>query len=255
MALEKALLIADVAHVRQKPKRNAFRYRVWYLCFDLDDKNLLGRIPFFSVNRFNLFSFFDRDHGAKGTVDAEKWARKVLARFDASDADGKIVLLTLPRLLGHVFNPVSFWFCFDKQKNLRAVLAEVNNTFGDRHTYLVRHGDGRPILPPDRMTADKVFHVSPFMDVAGTYRFRFSYGEDKVGVWIDHMDGEGVLLSTSLTGRRLPLTGGTLFRCFFLYPLVTLKVIGLIHFQALVLVLKGMRYYPRPAPPPGDVSG
>lgn len=255
MALENALFVADVAHARQRPRRNAFRYKVWYICFDLGDKDALEAVPFFSVNRFNLFSFFDRDHGAKDITDAKTWAREVLTRFGVVEADGKIVLLTMPRLLGHVFNPVSFWFCFGKDESLRAVIAEVNNTFGDRHSYLVRHEDHRPILPSDEFHAEKVFHVSPFMDMSGSYRFRFNYGEDKIGIWIDHADDDGVLLSTSVTGKRSALNARSLIYCFFRYPLVTLKVIGLIHFQALVLVLKKIRYYPRPAPPPEDVSG
>jgi DUF1365 family protein len=157
-------------------------------------------------------------------------------------------------VLGYVFNPVSFWFCLNRVGALVCVLSEVRNTFGERHCYLSFHDDGRAITPDEWLTSRKVFHVSPFMQVDGHYEFRFAYGEEKIGVWINHHDAQGLLLTTSLTGKRRPLTDAALLRCFFSYPMVTLKVIGLIHYQALRLIRKGIRYNRKPAPPVTEVS-
>ena len=157
-------------------------------------------------------------------------------------------------MLGYVFNPVSFWFCLDMQGSLRAVLSEVCNTFGERHCYLSFHDDRRPIGNDDWLRAEKVFHVSPFMDVVGHYMFRFVYREDKIGAWIDYYDAEGLMLNTSVVGKRRPLTAHNLLTCFFRYPLVTLKVIGLIHYEAVRLCLKGIRHRTKPLPSVTEIS-
>ncbi len=252
MGLNNGLLVAKVAHARQVPKRNAFCYGVYYLCFALDEIPKLAN-GLLSLNRWNLFSFYDRDHSPDGkSLDA--WIRDILKEWNIPQADGRIVLMTLPRLFGYVFNPVSFWFCFDKQGNLRAVLSEVRNTFGDRHCYISFHDDRRPITPDDQIRAEKIFHVSPFMEVNGYYVFRFICRDDKVGVWIDHHNADGLLLTTSVVGKRTPLTAANLLYFFFRYPLITFKVIGLIHYQALKLTLKGVRYRTRPKPPSIEVS-
>jgi DUF1365 family protein len=254
MVIGNGLLVADVAHARHMPKRNAFHYGVYYLCFALDDLSQLGKLSLLSYNRFNLFSFHDRDYGKRDGSSLDEWIHGMLKEWDIPQADGRIILLTLPRLMGYVFNPVSFWFCLDKQGGLRAVLSEVSNTFGDRHCYISFHDDRRPITQNDLLRADKVFHVSPFIEIKGHYMFRFAYRENKVGVWIDHHDENGLMLTTSLIGKRQPLTSGGLLKCFFRYPLVTLKVISLIHYQALKLWLKGIRYIKRQKLPPTEVS-
>jgi len=246
------LLVADVAHARQRPKRNAFHYGVYYLCFALEDMARL-RLSLLSLGRFNLFGFFDRDYG-NGKTSPEDWIKDVLREWNIPQADGRIVLLTMPRLFGYAFNPVSFWFCLDKEGGLRAVLSEVTNTFRDRHCYLSFHDDRRVIAPDDWIRAEKIFHVSPFIEIAGYYLFRFVYREDKIGVWINYHDAEGLMLTTSLAGNRLPLTSPNLLFYFFRYPLVTMKVIGLIHMQALQLWMKGIRYIRRPEPPSNEVS-
>lgn len=253
MALNHALMIADIVHARQRPKKHAFRYGVYYLCFDLED---LGRLPcaLLALNRWNLFSFYERDHGAGDGTSLDGWVRNVLYEWGLNEADGKIILLTLPRILGYVFNPVSFWFCLDKAGHLRAVLSEVCNTFRERHCYLSFHDDHRPISSDDWLRAEKVFHVSPFMDVKGYYLFRFAYRNEKIGVWIDHHNEEGLILQTSVVGQRHPLTSSNLLKCFLRYPLVTIKVISLIHFEAVRLFLKGVRYRPKPIPPVTEIT-
>ena len=252
MALSNALLVADVAHARVRPAKNAFHYHVYYLCVALSDVPALARLALFSLDCFNLFSVAHADYGRD--AQPETWMRQQLAHWEIPQADGEIVLLTMPRVLGYAFNPVSFWFCLDRAGALRAVLADVSNTFGERHAYLLFHEDRRPIGRDDMFTSEKIFHVSPFITVAGHYEFRFAYGEEKLGVWINHHDAQGVLLTTSLVGKRRALTSRALLGCFFRYPLVTVKVIGLIHFQALKLFLKGVKYRVKPTPPITEIS-
>lgn len=252
MALDNAYMVADVAHARMHPKKNGFHYRVYYLCVALKDVPSLAKLRLFSLNRFNLFGFRDADYGHGTTPEA--WIRELLATWGVTTADGEVVLLTLPRVLGYAFNPVSFWFCLDKAGLLRAVLADVRNTFGERHGYLLFHDDQRPIGRDDWLKSEKIFHVSPFIEVTGHYEFRFIFGEEKIGVWINHHDAHGLLLTTSLVGKRQPLTSTSLFYAFFRYPLVTLKVIVLIHYQAIKLLLKGVRYRVKPPSPLLEIS-
>jgi DUF1365 family protein len=253
MAITNGLLVADVAHARVRPTTNAFHYHVYYLCIPLMQRAALGGLRLLSQRGFNLFGLLARDHEVPPDG-YEPWIRGLLREWNVNSADGEIVLLTLPRVLGYVFNPVSFWFCLNRAGALVCVLSEVRNTFGERHCYLSFHDDGRAITPDEWLTSRKVFHVSPFMQVDGHYEFRFAYGEEKIGVWINHHDAQGLLLTTSLTGKRRPLTDAALLRCFFSYPMVTLKVIGLIHYQALRLIRKGIRYNRKPAPPVTEVS-
>ncbi len=252
MGIKNGLLICKVSHARQRPKRNAFTYGVFYLCFALDELQQLKNF-LFSLNRWNIFSFYEKDHG-EPEQKMDVWVKGVLSQFGVTKADGRIVLMTLPRVLGYVFNPVSFWFCLDKEKNIRAVISEVQNTFGDKHSYISFHDDQRPITKDDHMKSEKIFHVSPFIAISGHYLFRFYLSDAKVGVWIDHYDEEGLLITTSVTGKRTELSPAHLTYAFFRYPLVTFKVIGLIHYQALKLAFKGIRYRTRPNPPTTEVS-
>jgi DUF1365 family protein len=159
------------------------------------------------------------------------------------------VLQTFPRIFGFVFNPVSFWFCHDRSGALRAVLAEVRNTFGDRHNYLIAHADQRPILAADTLTARKIFHVSPFFPVAGEYRFRFELTPLRRRVELDYwLDGERVL-ATALEGRPQPLAAAPLRNALLRQPLLTLAVVWRIHWQAVQLWLKRAVFHSRPQPP------
>jgi DUF1365 family protein len=252
VALENGLLIADVVHQRVSPKPHRLSYRVYYLCFPLAR---MGDIVcrFLGVNKGNLLSFHECDHGFAGRP-CKDWVAEVLQEYAVGTADGDVVLLTMPRVLGYVFNPVSFWFCLDSAGILRAVVAEVNNTFGERHAYLCVHDDQRAITRDDWLETKKVFHVSPFLRVRGEYRFRFAYSADQIGVWIDYADEGQVVLHTAMTGRRRRLDSSSVARCFFRYPLLTLKIIGLIHWHALRMVVKGFRYYRKPVPPNEEIS-
>jgi DUF1365 family protein len=244
---------AHVFHARTRPRRNAFRYGVCYLRLPLSEFVRGRRAMFFSVERFNLFSLFSRDYGDGKTPPAQ-WIARMLARGGVTEADGEVALLTLPRVLGYAFNPISFWLCHDRKARLRCVLAEVRNTFGERHSYLCFHDDHRPIAAGDWLKAEKIFHVSPFLAVEGHYRFRFALQENRVAIWINHYDSDGLMLSTSLIGDAKPLRPAALIGSFLRYPVVTFKVVALIHYQAVKIFLKGIRHYAKPKPPVTDIS-
>ncbi|MBL0317750.1 MAG: DUF1365 domain-containing protein [Alphaproteobacteria bacterium] len=252
MALKGGLLIADVFHKRLLPKEHVLGYKVYYVCFPLKrQQELKNRCV--SINRFNLLSYYDKDHGKEGQT-SQQWIDGILQAWNITEANGDIVLLTMPRVLGYVFNPVSFWFCLDHAGQIRAVLSEVRNTFGERHCYVSFHDDQRPIEPDDSIQARKIFHVSPFMKVEGRYEFRFSYSEETIGVWINYWVENRKMLVTSLIGNRSDLTAMSAFKSFCRYPLVTLKVIAMIHYHALKLIIKGIRYQSKPLPPKDEVS-
>jgi DUF1365 family protein len=247
------LLDARVFHARLRPRKNQFRYGALYLVLNVDVLSQPERLGLFSVDGANLFGIRSADYG-DGSTPPAKWIRKVLADWNVTGADGKTWLMTMPRILGYAFNPVSFWFCFDAAENLRAVLAEVNNTFGERHCYLCFRDDHGAIGPNDAVQSQKVFHVSPFIGVDGEYSFRFSALPDRVAVTIDLADKDGMLLRTSVGGRTAPLTSIRLLGALLRNPLFPLKVIALIHYQAVKLFLKGVRHFGKPVPPALPIS-
>lgn len=244
---------ARVMHARLRPTINRFSYHVPYVA--LGEAALSGgQAGVLSVDRANLFSVRTKDYGAEGLTGVA-FVRDVLHRWQVCEADGEVVLVTIPRMLGFVFNPVSFWLCLDKARALRAVVAEVNNTFGERHFYVCRHPDNRPIEPQDTVAAEKVFHVSPFMPVEGHYQFAFSWTDDGFGARIDLHDGEGLILTTSMAGKREPVSSWRLVTALAGNPLLMFKVLGLIHYQAVRLWAKGVRHFRKPAPPDIQVTG
>jgi hypothetical protein len=230
-------------HKRLFPRVNSFVYGIYYLVFPLSKINELP----IAYNRFGLMSFYDADHGACDGTSLMDWARQILDDHKMMKANGEIILVCMPRILGYVFNPVSFWLCLDTEKNLRAVLCEVHNTFGERHTYLCAHSDQSVIEPDDVMEAQKIFHVSPFLKREGRYKFRFDTNDEKFMAHIDFYDGEDQKqLITSLYGRLEAMNKNALDSAFFRYPLVTFKAITLIHWQAIKLIYKGIKYIPKP---------
>lgn len=257
MTATRALLGTGVVrHLRLRPARHGFEYPTYFLLLPL---RALRRTPDPALprNRFGLVSFHDRDHG-DGSGDCLAWIDDLLAREGIEDADGEVWLHCYPRVLGYVFKPVSFWYCHRRDGSLAAIVAEVNNTFGERHCYLL-HGDrlsfGR------ELRARKVFHVSPFCRIEGDYRFRFMRTDlvagahtPRTAVRIDHHDADGPLLLTSVSGTLGPLTRAALRRAFFGTPLMTLGVIVRIHGQALRLALKRVPYFSKPAPPDAFVT-
>jgi len=242
------LFFGDVMHARLRPRRNRFRYPVFFLRFRVDCLPAL-RGPLLSIERWNLFSLHARDHGPRDGSDLGVWIRTLLEREGLHAADGEVWLQVFPRVLGYVFNPVSFWLCHDRQGALRAVLCAVSNTFGEHHNYLVAHPDQRPIRAGEQLSARKVFHVSPFCEVEGRYRFRFALDAQRCDIHIDYDDHDGPLLLTGLRGEARPLATRTLLRAFLLYPWMTLGVILRIHWQAVRLWVKGVPWFRKPAAP------
>jgi DUF1365 family protein len=251
------LFFGQVMHRRLRPAGHQFVYPVYFCQFVLSRIGQVGN-ALFSINRFNLFSFHFADHGARDGSEPLQWIHALLEKNGIA-ADGEISLQCFPRVLGFVFNPVSFWYCHNRAGDLVAVLAEVNNTFGERHNYLLAHADGRPIRDGDVLERRKVFHVSPFMAVSGYYRFRFharteiSSSSGTQPAWtlacIDHGDEHGDLLLTTLSGEAVPLSAPALLKAFVRYPLLTLGVVYRIHWQALLLWLKRVPFYSKPEPP------
>lgn len=234
-----------VMHQRLQPARHRFSYPVYFLRLPLH-RLAAVRAPGFSVDRFNLLSFHQADHGDGG--DALAWARGLLARHGIR-ADGAVWLTTFPRVLGYAFKPVSFWHCHARDGRLCAILAEVNNTFGERHVYLLRTND-----PDAPLHADKVFHVSPFFPVRGRYRFAFEVGDGHFRARVDYADGASESLRTAWWGRTQALTGATVLRAFFLYPLMTWNAIARIHLQAARLWLKRVPFHRKPPAPLQEVT-
>ena len=240
-------------HKRLGAVANAFRYSVDYV---LTEPEAQPRLPWpLRRNAWGLFSLNDRDHGGRrGAGRGTAWVREVMAAHQLSALAGmRILQLVQPRYLGFWFNPVGFWLIVDANDDLRAVIAEVNNTFGDRHSYLCHRPDLGPIGWDDQLTTNKVFHVSPFQDVAGQYSFRFDFAPTHFGVRIDHHRSGGGVIAT-LTGTRVPLTAGGLLWSALRRPGGAFRVLALIYAQALVLRLKGVRFRPRPEPPEMEVT-
>lgn len=240
---------AETFHGRKGVVKNAFRYSVDYI---LVDPHRSQGPSLFARNRGNLMAVHDSDHGGPpGQGKGASWAQEVLAAHGLV-AD-QLLLLTQPRLLGHVFNPVSFWLAYDHLGNLRAVIAEVSNTYGDRHSYLCHREDRAPITREDTIQAQKIFHVSPFQPVAGTYTFRFDIRPDRIGIWIDYSTPGGGLF-TNLIGPRAPLTNLGIIASALRRPFGSRRVLALIHWQALKLWWKKVKFHNRPTPPAKDIS-
>jgi uncharacterized protein len=249
--LASALYVGSVRHRRQRPVVNAFRYRAYHVLLDLDELPRLDReVRGFAFNRAGPTSFWDRDHLGPADVPARQKLARWLAGEGVALPAGPVRVLTNLRVLGYVFNPVSWWFCHHPDGRLAFVVAEVNNTFGDAHCYLLDDLEHRPDGTV-RARADKVFHVSPFLPIEGLgYRFTFVVPGPRALAHMDVEDADGTVLDATQDGRRVALTTRTLTRTLVTHPLVTLRTIVLIHRQALRLWRKRVTFHRRPVPPP-----
>jgi uncharacterized protein len=234
-------------HARLKPVGHRFSYRVMSLLIDLDRLAAADRqSPLFGVNRAALYSFHERDHGERDGASLRAYAERCAAQHDIDLNCGQVWLLCYPRLLGYTFNPLSVYFCYRADGALALVIYEVRNTFGEIHSYVL------PVRPGDvteaglRQRQDKLFHVSPFIEMAMRYHFRVSPPGEQVKLRILETDQYGPLLAATFSGRRRALATSALLRSFFSLPLVTLKIVAAIHWEALRLWLKGMRLVERP---------
>ena len=229
-------------HARLFPRENKFHYGGYYLALDLAKLDTCD----IAINRRGFIAFHTADHGADDADGLTKMVREKLQAFNI-DLQGRIVLVCMPRIGGYVFNPVSFFLCFDADDQLRAYICQVHNTFGEEHFYVCHKDDHGIISKQDVLVGQKHFHVSPFLERAGHYKFRVSYTDQKAGFWIDFYDDENrKKLITSLTGKTMPLSRQTARWMNIKYPLITLKTIGLIHWQALKIWLKKTPYISKP---------
>ncbi|KQW70865.1 hypothetical protein ASE17_18580 [Phenylobacterium sp. Root77] len=235
-----------VTHARRRPRRHRLRYRIFMLLLDLEEMDgLAARLKLFALRRLALTSFHPGDHLSKGAGPLKAQVEEMLSRAGLPHG-GPIRLLCMPRILGGAFNPLSVYFCHDADGALSAVLYEVNNTFGERHAYLIAAaGDGGLV----RQQCDKQFYVSPFMDMELTYRFKVAPPGDSVGVAIEVDDAEGTILSAGFHARRRELTDANLLGAWIAHPMMTLGVMWAIHWEALWIWAKGERLRPRPSPP------
>lgn len=237
------LLQGKIMHKRLFHKVNEFNYEALYISFPINKKNLLKKL-LFSINKFNLFSFSDKIYGDK-TNNNKLWIENIF-KENQLDKIKNIILVTQPKILGYVFNPVSFWLGFDEKENLIAVLAEVSNTFSQKHCYLLYNENQQRIKPNQWLEAQKLFHVSPFFSVEGKYKFRFVISDKKMDFYINYYKNEKLALCTYLKCKTRIFSDKNLLFYFLKNPHAIFKTIFLIHFQALKLFLKKVKFHKLP---------
>jgi uncharacterized protein len=233
-----ALIVGEVTHTRERPTVHSFTYPLFCVRLPIAELGDIDRT--LAVNRGSLLSFHERDHGARDGSSLQQWIIELLREHLvlAAAETVQVELIAFPRMLGYVFNPVSFWICRRADDRVLAVLAEVNNTFGESHRYLLTKRHGEVINSGDTLRAVKLLHVSPFNEVKGDYQFRFNFAEDKWLARIDYDDGDGHLLHTHMNGDARPLTLKNLRHAAFRFPLQSFAVVARIHWHALMLWAK-----------------
>ena len=248
------LYAGTVTHARCVPRRHKLAYRIFMLRLTLDD--LAGEARgrrLFSINRFNLFSVFERDHGDGSATPLRAQIVARLAEAGLSSADAKIEMLVMPRILGRAFNPLTVYFCSDDTGGLGAILYEVNNTFGERHSYMIAAAADQP-RGVVRQSVPKQFHVSPFMGMDLDYRFDVSPPQASVAIRILVSNSQGPVLTAAFVAQGSPRTDAALLRAWITHPWQTLGVLAAIHWEAVKLLLKGIGYRPKPAAPTATMT-
>ena len=234
-----AIYNGTVIHKRFKPKLHFFKYKVFSLLIDLTELNILDKnISFFSYNKFNLISFFDKDHGERDGTSLVEWVRKNLKDNKIEYENIKIKLLCYPRILGYVFNPLSVFFIYNNKEELISILYEVKNTFGEQHTYIFKVENDNLL----QHNCEKKFHVSPFIEMNCNYFFRILKPSEKISVIIDQYQSNEKILFASQDGKRADLTSAELMKSYLKHPLMTFKIISAIHFEAFKLWTKGIKF-------------
>ena len=232
-----------VTHRRFKPKRHYFTYKTFSLLIDLSELKIIKKkIKFFSYNRFNILSFYDNDHGPRDGTSLDSWVKDKLTEAKINIGSGTIKLLCYPRFFGYVFNPLSIFYCYDDNLQLKAILYEVKNTFNEQHTYVF---SATPTSNLILHKCDKKFYVSPFMEMKTFYNFRLLKPGKILNIFIKQGDREGVLLTACQFGKKIEMSSKNLLLQFFKHPLMSFKVISAIHFEALRLWLKGVKHVKR----------
>ena len=231
----------EVNHTRFKPVKHFLNYKTFSLFIDLDEIQQLDKsISIFSHNKFNIFSFYNKDHGDRDGNCLKKWVISNLQKYKIEGNISKIKILCYPRIFGYVFNPLSIFYCYENDK-LKSIFYEVKNTFNEQHTYIFKIKDGEEI----KQKCKKKFYVSPFMDMETFYNFKLIDPSQRLSVMIKQTDAEGTVLTATQTGDKKEFNFKQLLINFFRYPLMTLKIISSIHFEALLLWKKGAIYRKR----------
>ena len=239
MIKESYIYTGKVIHKRFKPKEHYFKYKIFSILLDLNETEFINKnINFFSYNKFNLMSFYDKDHGPRDGSSLIDWVKLNLKSVGVNDSEIKIKILCYPRILGYVFNPLSIFFVYDLKSKLISILYEVKNTFGEQHTYVFKVNENSEIL---NNNCKKKFYVSPFMDLDSEYYFKILNPDKSLSVIIDQRDKDGKLLFASQDGVRSNLNSKNLIFSYLKHPFMTFKIISAIHFEALRLWLKGIK--------------
>ena len=234
-----AIYNGTVIHKRFKPKLHFFKYKVFSLLIDLSELSTLDKkINFFSYNRFNLISFFDKDHGERDGTSLIEWVKKNLRENNIDAEEIKIKLLCYPRILGYVFNPLSVFYIYNNNEKLISILYEVKNTFGEQHTYIFKIENDNLL----QHNCEKKFHVSPFIEMNCNYFFRILKPSENISVIIDQYQSNEKILFASQDGKRADLTSAELMKSYLKHPLMTFKIISAIHFEAFKLWTKGIKF-------------
>ena len=242
-----ALYDARTVHIRSTPFERRFSYRVAQVYLDVDRIGAETRgNPLFAYNRPGLFAFYDRDHGDRSGAPLRAWAERLFAGAGITLENGTVRLLCFPRVLGYVFNPLSVFFGYSPAGELRGIIYEVNNTFGETHAYVARASATHE--------ADKALHVSPFFDVTGRYKFTMRAPDEAMSLTIETLEAGARTHLATLRGRRSDMTAARLAGLFLRLPFMTLQVIAAIHWEALFLWMRGAGYRRKPAPPAAPFS-
>ena len=238
--INSCIYCGSVIHKRFKPKEHFFKYKVFSLFLDLSELNELDdKLNFFSLNKFNLISFYEVDHGNRDGSSLLDWVKNNLSNNNVSTVNIRVKLLCYPRILGYVFNPLSVFFVYDQNENLISILYEVKNTFGEQHTYFFKVENQNKLI---QNNCSKKFHVSPFIEMNCNYFFKILNPAQKLSVIIDQYDQKGKILFASQDGERSDLTSKNLMKSYLKHPLMTFKIISAIHFEAFKLWMKGIKF-------------
>jgi len=241
-----------VTHRRFKPKRHFFSYKTFSIFFDLDElKDLEKKVSIFSLNKFNLFSFYNKDHGDRDGSNLKSWVKNTLKKFNINFKISKIRLLCFPRIFGYVFNPLSIFYCYNENAELKAILYEVKNTFNEQHTYVFPVEKNSKIITQN---CNKRFYVSPFIEMETAYNFRLAEPKETLSIFIKQTDTEGILLSACQIGRKEDISTKQLLINFLRHPMMTVKIIMAIHFEALRLWGKGVKLVKKNIKIKNDIS-
>ena len=237
--IKSSIYIGTVIHKRFKPKVHFFKYRVFSLLIDLSELEILDKkIKFFSFNKFNLISFFEKDHGNRDGSSLINWVHEHLKKNNIKTEDIKIKLLCYPRILGYVFNPLSVFYIYDLNEQLISILYEVKNTYGEQHTYIFKNTNNENLL---QHNCSKKFYVSPFLEMNCNYFFKILKPADKISVIIDQYDQYGKILYVSQDGKRVDFSSKEIIRVYLAHPIMTFKIIVAIHYEAFKLWAKGIK--------------